>query len=234
MDVRISAAKSVVGVAHLAGPQQAQVFEAGPGIDKARHMLTLQALYAAARQRGADGQLFGGVRMRQNAPLALAPIWVALAVFFLFVTTSGVFAQDRTSAAVFSCKSKLTCNAQDQCVEAEYRAAILDIHRFNVSTGANAFEKLFLGPLLGGSANVTGGLFFNSEHFSVYDAPDPSSHGALLADEGLPASENVWVFPNKGWSGLPKTMYHVRPARNVSGLNGDRVATEFLCIQGMF
>ena len=172
--------------------------------------------------------------MRQNPLLALTPVWIASAVFLMFANANLAFAQDRTSAAVFSCKSKLTCNAQDQCVEAEYRAAILDIHRFNVSTGASAFEKLFLGPLLGSSANVTGGSFFNSEHFSVYDAPDHASHGALLADEGLPTKDYVWVFPAKSWSGLPKTMYHVRPARDVSGLNGDRVATEFLCNQGMF
>lgn len=172
--------------------------------------------------------------MRQTPSFAFAPFWISLAVLYLFLTADALFAQDRASAVVYTCKSKMTCNAQDQCVEAEYRAAILDIHRFNVSTGANAFEKLFLGPLLGSSANVGGGSFFNSEHFSVYDAPDPASHGALLADVGLPKNEYVWVFPNKGWSGVSKTLYHVRPARDVRGLNGERVATDFLCNQGMF
>ena len=150
----------------------------------------------------------------------------------LWAAQSGA-AQERASATVHLCKAQIVCNQHQKCITEEYTAQVIEIRTLDVGTGKASTKHLFSGPLLG-RAGAGSGMFHRSEWTIVHTGDVGSSAVDLLSDPDLPDADHVWVLPGGTWVSGASALYHVRPGREVAGLRGDRVVTEFTCRQALF
>lgn len=215
---------------------------AGADMGTAGHLVwpDIGALGGAVFRRDCYG--FGPARRRlqqdRRVDIGVLPLQVARVLFFGLVMGVSVVAmagslaaEARASASVWLCASVATCNAKGRCVDTPYRAAVLEVQRFDTGRAGTSEELFFMGPVKDGAV---GGSFFGEDAFVSVEMPDPGSIPGLIADTALPDDDYVWVFPAPGWDGFPRRLFHVRPGRDVGWLFGARVATEFTCEQGLF
>ena len=156
-----------------------------------------------------------------------------LAALMVVSPASAAIAQERASATLRLCEAQTVCNAVGACVSEAYSTQVIELRTMDVGTGKSTTQHLFSGPLLD-RAGAGSGMFHRSEWTVVHPANVPSNVSDLLRAPSLPSADHVWVFPDGGQSGGVSTLYFVRPAREVRGLRGDRVVTEFTCRQALF